>query len=485
MSDIPSTDRSERAEIDDSVARSTPRRGVSSPSLLLLAVAGGAGLGAALVVMAVATLDTEFQAMLLAAPVGAAAGLVAIHRFDLFVLGLLVIRPVLDAWNMGGTAGGALDPAAGAGAVFVATGMLWLIAQWRTGELVPPSFAVKALLVLCLAGFASTLVSLNPVMTAEANIRLLGGALMFAVLEQLMAQRRELPLRIVGVVLASAVIPIVAAVGQLASGEGISDLDGASRIAGTFAHPNPFGTYLVTVLLLSVAVATGQRGRWRLAAGTVAGFSGLILVFTYARGAWIGAVFGLAYLGFRHAKTLLIGLVIALVGVIVFIPSAVTRVTDLTEEREFTDSPPNSFAWRLGYWGDVIPLASSTPINGIGLEMVQHTMDSQLQPHNVFVQAYAEIGLVGLGAVIASIYGVGRALLERRRRAITQWDRTLSAAAMAVAIAYAVQLPTENLLTQGIAWWFLAAGATFGARPGTGSELEHTVVDRSEEHAPG
>jgi putative inorganic carbon (hco3(-)) transporter len=430
----------------------------------MVAIAGG--LAVALATLAVLSFDSQSQALALAVPVGAVAGLVALKRFDLFVLGLLVVRPSLDALNVGGTTGGALDPAAGAGAVFVATGMLWVIAQWSSGVLVPLSLASKGLVVLCVAGVSSTLVSAEPIVTAEANVRLLAGVLMFVVLEQMMSQRPQMPLRLVGAVFASLLVPAVVAAGQAMSGEGITGLDGASRVFGTFAHPNPFGTYLVSVLLLAAAVAAGQRGRWRAVAVAVSAASGLLLLLTGARGAWIAAFLGLLYLGVRLSRGLLAALALTVVVAVALVPSTLTRVTDLTEERETGDSPSNSLAWRFEYWGEVVPMASSSPLNGLGLEMVQRSTDEGLQPHNVFVQTYAELGMFGLGALGVSIVGLARYLAVRRRSAITDWDRTLAAAAVAVMLGYAAQMPSENLLTQGIAWWFLAAAATYGSRPG-------------------
>ena len=423
------------------------------------------GLAAALGVHLVQRLDSGVQAAILAVPLGALGGLLAMRRFDLFVVVLVIVRPMLDIFDTGAL-GGALDPAAGLGAVFVATAVLWLGVQWSAGELLRPHFATWSLIALAATGAASILVSARPVMSAEATIRLVSGVLMFVVIEQLVRRRGEYALWLVAAVLISSVVPITVAATQVISGVGISGLDGASRVFGTFTHPNPFATYLVTVCLLACALSVARIGRWRLAAGAVMLASGVTLLFTGARAAWIAVFVGIVYIGVRVARVMLLLVAGAGAAAVVAVPSVLVRITDLTADRYTGDAPPNSLAWRVEYWREVLALGARRPLNGIGLEMSRFLTDDGLQPHSVPVQVVTELGVMGLIALVVGIAAMGAYLLGRRRNAVTPADTTLSVAAVAVMLGYAVQIPTENLLTQSIAWWVLAAASTYGLAPG-------------------
>lgn len=423
------------------------------------------GLFAAIVVHIVQRLDGGVQAAILAVPLGAIGGLLAIRRFDLFVVVLVIVRPMLDVFDTGAL-GGTLDPAAGVGAVFVATSVLWLGAQWSAGDLVRPQFATWSLITLAITGAASIVVSARPVMSAEATIRLLSGVLMFVVVEQLLRRRPEFAWWLVGAVLVSSVVPITVAATQVIAGVGISGLDGASRVFGTFVHPNPFATYLVTVCLLACTLSIARIGKWRLVAAGVMFASGATLLFTGARAAWMAVFVGLVYIGIRIARVMLLVVAGASAVAIVMVPSVLVRITDLTAERYTGDAPPNSLAWRVEYWREVLALGARRPLNGIGLEMSKFLTDDGLQPHSVPVQVFTELGVMGVITLAVAITAMAASLIGRRRAALTNADTALSVAAVAVMLGYAVQIPTENLLTQSIAWWVLAAASTYGLAPG-------------------
>ena len=423
-----------------------------------------AGLFVAGLVYLVSFFTLSTLAVVLAMVVGLAAGLVAITRFDWFVLGLLVARPMFDLLGQGGTTGGMLDPAAAVGAMFVLTATAWLLAQHRAGLLRPPSAVTWAMAFLAFSCVASAAGSAERFGTVENSVRVVAGVLMFAVLEQLLADRRRLKPFVVGII-ASAAVPVLVGVHQWTQG-GVIGEDGVGRVQGTFAHPNPFATYLVMVFLLAIAVLphVERRLHKNLLRLTILGVGAMVLA-TYTRVAWVAAIAGLLYLGVRHNRRILRVMFVVLLLVIPFVPSVVSRLSDLSGDAVYVEGvPDNSLEWRMQYWSELLPLSRDSRVFGIGLEMIQRTTDEGLQPHNVFVQALVELGAVGLLALISVLVTMAAHLRRRVKAAVSPLDRSLALAAVAVAIALLIQLPSENLLTQTMAYWYAAACMTFGLR---------------------
>ena len=102
------------------------------------------------------------------------------------------------------------------------------------------------------------------------------------------------------------------------------------------------------------------------------------------------------------------------------------------------------------------------PVTGIGFGAVERVEPEHLQPHNVFVQAYVETGLIGFASVLAIIWTFSTMLRDRVRKATSPWSRLLALGATAAAIATFAQLPSENLLSQTFVYWYLAVAMTYG-----------------------
>ena len=414
-------------------------------------------------------LELKRLALLVAVPAGAASVTVAVRRFEWFLLGLIALRPGLDLFHQ---SGGALDPATMVGAVFVLAAGGWLYVQWRTGPWVSPSLATWALGVFVAMAAASTLTSQSVLTSATATVRVLAGALIFAVLEQLLANRPDRARRMLLAVLASAAVPLALAAMQIVRGDNRSyctngcGLD-VSRVTGTFVHPNPFATYLAIVVVVIVALVPLATGWQRVALVLYGGTVGTVLIFTYARGAWLAVLVGLGYLVARRRRELLLVLAAGLVVVVLAVPSVRNRFADLSAPPPVAGVPSNSLSWRIGYWQTVLPLADRDPINGIGLGMVEKTM--QLPPHNIYVQAYTETGVFGLAALLGLIFAMGSTLRRRSRMARGRLEQALAAASVAIALGLLVQSVSENLIDQTMAYWYFAAAGRWGLTNLTGA----------------
>jgi putative inorganic carbon (HCO3(-)) transporter len=427
--------------------------------LLAVALAGGAAV--ALAWQAVGSLPDSQRPLAIVAPVGLGALALAVTRFDWFVLVALVVRSSLDVFDAG-WGGGGTDPAAALSLLLVLTGGLWLLAQRAEGTLEPPSVATIGLWTLAGAALVSVLVAVNRGPAVEWNLRLLAGVMMFTVVEQLVRRRPAFAGQLVAAVVASLVVPLlVATVQALGSAPTVG---GIARVEGTFAHPNPFATYLAMALLLLVALCVVARGASRWAAVVAIAWTAWILLETQARGAWLAALIGLVLLGIGLERRILVFLVVGVGAAVALVPSTLDRLGDLSEEKYTGTDPANSLEWRIGYWERLVASNSTAGrISGIGLEQVQRTSPEALQPHNVFVQTYVELGVFGVAALVAVVVGFGLWLRHRLAVSATPFERATAWAAVAIAVSLLTQFGSENLLTNTAAHWYAAGAMTFGA----------------------
>jgi O-antigen ligase len=155
-------------------------------------------------------------------------------------------------------------------------------------------------------------------------------------------------------------------------------------------------------------------------------------------------------------------LVVGVAVLVVAVPSITSRFADLNAPPPAAGVPSNSLSWRIGYWQRLIPEVAVNPITGLGFDVVERTEPEHLQPHNVFVQAFVETGVIGLASVLGIIWTMSRMLRQRLRNASHGWPRLLALGAVSAAIAILLEFPGENLLSQTFVYWYLAVAMTYG-----------------------
>jgi len=359
--------------------------------------------------------------------------------------------------------------------------------QWQNDVFVRPSPATWSLFVFVGACVASVPLSGHRLDSALLTTKILAGALMFAVVEQLIGSNARRARTVLYAAVGSFVIPALVGLGQLLSGQaatrikpngyGSNALEGGSRVKGTFVHPNPFGTYLVLIFLVALALFVVTKRRQRLMWGIVTATSGALLLATYTRTAWAGALVGATYLGLRHSKAILVGVGVIVIAVLLAVPSIGSRLSDLggSSGPQLPGVPSNSLSWRIGYWEELLPLTLRSPVTGVGIGTSQfegaaiQARDpgqsggvTALLPHSVFVQIAVETGLLGFGALIGVIACFALTLRRRVAAAAGGMERTLALISVALCLSVLVQMPTENLVDETVIYWYLAALGTFG-----------------------
>lgn len=389
---------------------------------------------------------------------GAVAGLVlGVRRFEWFVLGVLTVRPLLDALRV--EAAGPLTPATLLGLVFLGVGGWWLVRRQLQGLLAPPSALCWSLVGLLAAAAFSVLVSVVLPLSVVGITRLASAVMMFWVLEQMLRTGRLRVTQIIGAVLASAVTVLLYVFWQLVSGTApIDEFTGIARVVGPFVHPSVLAKYAALLLVGAVSWAIWTNGRVRLIALAVAPLLALTVALTYTRGAWAAAVIGVAVLLARWDWRALAVSMAGMATAVLTVPAFYDRVAEIWREPEveLPGAPDNSLQWRLGYWEDLVPMARVSPVNGMGLDTVPVLGGIDLAAHNIWVQAYVEMGWVGLGAlgVVAASTAVMVHRVARTATSLTGTHRAAVEGAIAGAWCLLLMTPTENLLSETTTLWY-------------------------------
>jgi putative inorganic carbon (HCO3(-)) transporter len=429
---------------------------------------------AAIGILTLAHAGQTALAVAIGLPVGVISLYLAVTHFEIFLLFLLVIRAGIDSIGNSAT----IDPATAVGGVFIVASALWLTAQWHLGRWQRTSAVTKWLWLFAAACVISIPTSVDPTFSSISTSKAIGGILMFSVLEQYLGQRPERVNRVIGCVLLSCISPVAIGLEQVLLGHGNTDTAGVSRVMGNFSHPSTFALYLMLVAPIAFVTMRGKKGWYRTVLLAVTVISSILVILTYTRAAWIGILVMGIYLGFKlYRKKALWILALLLVLVPVVAPSVVGRISSLSAKPVAAGAPSNSFSWRIGYWEKVIPLADRDPITGIGFDGVQKVEAVGLQPHDGFVEAYVETGVLGLVAICGVVWSIVQYLRRRVRAAVTDKEKLLALAAVAAAIGVAFQFPVENLLTQTYVYWYFAAAMTFGFSESRRKPPGRTVSD--------
>ena len=189
---------------------------------------------------------------------------------------------------------------------------------------------------------------------------------------------------------------------------------------------------------------------------------------TNVRTAWIAFAVGALVIGTAFGWRYVLGVVVVIAIVVGTVPSIRAQFTDL-ETKAYSDNvSENSLTWRIGHWEALLPLTHGHELTGIGLAMtVSSAPDVPKEPHNDYLRAYLEMGVIGLASflfLIGAFISVGYRAYRAARSPTT---RGISLAFLSVSIALAIASLTDNLISNvAVVWYFyaLAACATWCLR---------------------
>lgn len=396
--------------------------------------------------------------------------LVARRSMEAFVLLVLVLRPALDGLHApAGVA--ATDPARVLGVLFVAVGLVWWGSRWLDGRRHPASAAGLALGAFLVTAVVATLGSEAPGHSAAELARLATAILMFFVVDRLCEDTGR-PDRVLGAVLAAAVIPVAVAVAGPLVGINRTEIkDRIERAISTFSQSNPFGHFLTITVLVLVAVVLARSGRVRIAALLALVPVGLALALTYTRLAWAAAVVGvLVMLWVAGRRRLVPALIVILVAFAALSPGVGHRIDQLTSSNPNVAGSESGVGWRWDQWADVAAMAGTNPVTGIGPGVVEQRLVNHQPPHNDYLKALVELGVIGLLAFVAQLAALVGLAVGANRRGEGPQARTIALAFAGVVAALIVASAAANLLGQVVILWYvyaLAAAAAWVGRHGS------------------
>jgi len=425
---------------------------------------------AALSGLAVGAGSKQLIVLPLAAGVGVALAVLALTRFSVYVALMLVLRAALDITKLSNSGAGntatnstsarGLDPSSLLAVLFLLMAVLWLTAQHRRQGGLPTATPMRrAFLWFVAAAGLSALGSANIQSSMLELLRVFATVMMFIVLEQLLVDHAAVK-RILVAIYCAMLFPLAYTAFGLATGHARSDLKGGyTRLAGTFQSSNDFGRFLMFMLIMAVAIYPylSRRPRKLMLLLMIPSFG--FLALTYTRTAILGTVLGLVVVGLMQSKRLLLTLAVVAVCALVAMPSLSSRFSSLGNSASapgVSGPSGNSLAWRLSYWSQVLPLANSNPVTGIGLNMTQYNTDAAKQPHNDFIRAYVEMGILGFGAyvfMLASLVGLGRRAIRAGPRGTL--DRGIAVGFLGCAIAFVAVSAAANVMSNVVTLWYL------------------------------
>ena len=188
-----------------------------------------------------------------------------------------------------------------------------------------------------------------------------------------------------------------------------------SRIYSSLHNPNPFGSYLLICIFLSLSFAIfAKKKKYRIISYIYMILGLILLILTYSRGAWLGLIGGLIilfymiykfdYKNINFKKTFIILFLIVLV--VSFSVDGVTR-----RMKSIFDLDQNSY--RLMQYQTSFEMIKDKPIFGFGLGNYPLVFPNykpndikriHLHVHNIYFHWVVETGVISFAFFIIMIY---------------------------------------------------------------------------------
>jgi O-antigen ligase len=243
-----------------------------------------------------------------------------------------------------------------------------------------------------------------------------------------------------------------------------------ARIRGTLGHPNAFVTYIFMFMSLT---------QWRLAQEKNKLFWGALLAllaFFYVSAKALYSLMMLAVLipvliaprlsvGKMIAGILFFVLVISLFGSTEFGQERLGSIAktpllnpdiDVTRAILLSKGDNNSFNWRIAQWYQLLGEFNLFPWFGYGMGVSIKISTNDLLPHNDYVRALVEGGVVGFVSFISFLLMQIVRLVQLWRNA---WNhgpqRDFCLALLAIFMALPVAMLTENIWTHTMLFFYL------------------------------
>ncbi len=189
------------------------------------------------------------------------------------------------------------------------------------------------------------------------------------------------------------------------------------RAVGSLENPNMLGEYLILIIPVALVMLIGRgEGMRRSSAFVSLAVMGACLILTWSRGAWIGLILAvLVFLLMWHRRAL--WLIFAGILSLPFVTSVMpeTILQRLTSIGNLSDS---STSYRVHIWHSSVQMIRDNFLSGIGIGEgawqqiypLYALMGVEAAPHshNLYMQIWLELGVLGLVMFLAFIINLYR-----------------------------------------------------------------------------
>lgn len=241
----------------------------------------------------------------------------------------------------------------------------------------------------------------------------------------------------------------------------------SSRIVSTSGNAAFLGGYLAMMTPLAVALALSDdlpRPWWRPLATAAAMLSGITLVLTYARAAWLGGAIGalVVIVALKPDRARIVRAAVAWLAVLLIAAGAAAAMGRWSIPERVASSidlSSGSLPQRLGILRDTLPMVRDHWLVGAGLDTYAYVFPKYATPelmrtasggnlrndraHNDLLQVLATQGVIGLAAWLWFLAAYARAAVTGLQRAPTGWPRAALVGAGAATLAYLIQAQLE------------------------------------------
>jgi O-antigen ligase len=346
-----------------------------------------------------------------------------------FVVILLLGRPLLDDAS-NATAG--VPSANVSGAVALALIVFTALTVARRRRLLWPQAASALLLALAVSVVSAiqARATLGPVVATApaAEVVRLAALLSIYVLAANLFGTPETSRRLFVLVGLSGVLPALVGIYEWLSGPPVVEELGITRISGTFVGPVPFGLFLAVSALILMFL---PRGALRPSLRVPAVLAVCVpLVGSSSREGWIVFAGGVLLLGWRARKLLVLAVAVAIVALLVAVPTIRERVLPVSTPAASTSAPQpyDSWHWRTANWKTLLAKWRERPVFGYGLRTTEYVnprapLETRSQPgggfsaHSLLVRLLVEGGVILLAAYVAFFATLMRSLRPLARGA--------------------------------------------------------------------
>ncbi|MDQ2865564.1 MAG: O-antigen ligase family protein [Candidatus Eremiobacteraeota bacterium] len=245
---------------------------------------------------------------------------------------------------------------------------------------------------------------------------------------------------------------------------------GHGRAIGTFILPGELAGYLIVFLPLTFALGiVAEKRPLRIAARVACALGAIAMVMTFSRTGWMGLASAVAFLAAARARFRNAAFPVA-AGIV-----AAALLLVLLAFNAHHD--PSENYTRLSIWQTAAAVIDRFPLTGVGpfgfsrLYAILRLPDGDataFHAHSVYLTVLAELGIVGLSALVWTFWSFAAEL--RRRLRVARPDAQLLALAIAAGlIGTLVQglIDTVSVVIFGL-WFPTLALALAAARSGAG-----------------